>query len=55
MLVKRSPLETNYVLPVVIKGFKRLWYYESEADLYKAYHQLKAIDGNIKPLYPIVY
>lgn len=55
MLVKRSPLETNYVLPVIINGFKKLWYYDCEGDLFKAYYQLKAIDGKVKPLYPIIY
>ena len=55
MLVKRSNKETKYVLPVIIKGYKKNFYYESENDLNKAYRQLKAIKGYIKPSYPIVY
>lgn len=58
-LVKRAVGETNFCLPVVMKignkVIKRERYYETEYDLWKAYRQLKAINGVMKPLYPIVY
>ncbi len=55
MLVKRSKVPTNYVLPVFYKTVKFNWYYESEGDLFKAYRQLKAMNGAFRPSYPIVY
>lgn len=58
-LVKTSNRPTNFVLPVSIstkKGFVKMnRYYECEADLFKAYYQLKRINGYIKPLYPVIY
>lgn len=58
-LVKRADHETNYVLPVVIKlgdkYIKRNRYYENEYTLFKAYRQLKRINGIMKPLYPVIY
>lgn len=60
MLVKQSNKKsTNYVLPVVIlskKGKITLnRYYDNEYELFKAYRQLKSINGFMKPLYPVVY
>jgi len=59
MLVVRSKYPTNYILPVVItnkKGcFKTFFYYDTEYLLFKAYYQLKKINCNIRPSYPIVY
>jgi len=58
-LVKTSNKPTNFVLPVSIltkKGIMKInRYYGCESDLFKAYYQLKRINGNIKPLYPIIY
>ena len=58
-LVKTSKEPTNFVLPVSIatkKGFMKVnRYYECEHDLFKAYYQLKRINGYIKPLYPVIY
>lgn len=59
MLVKTSLERTNFVLPVKIltkKGYiKKLRYYETEFELYKAYRQLQHINSiNIIPLYPVV-
>lgn len=58
-LVKTAEKTTNYVLPVAIKVkdkvIKRNRYYDNEYMLFKAYYQLKAINGVIKPLYPIIY
>lgn len=60
MLVKTSEKKvTNFVLPVMIttkKGiikFNR--YYDNEYELFRAYRQLKKINGYMKPLYPIIY
>ena len=55
MLVKRSDKPTNYVLPALLNGYKFNWYYYSERDLYCAYRQLKALNGKIKPSFPVVY
>ncbi len=55
MLVKRSKTITKYVLPVWIGNFQTLWYYDSEFLLYKAYWQLKRINGKVRPSYPVVY
>ena len=58
-LVKTSNKPTNYVLPISIKtekGYvKKLRYYDNEYMLFKAYRQLKAIKGNLIPLYPVIY
>lgn len=58
-LVKTSKEPTIFVLPVSIatkKGFVKMnRYYECESDLFKAYYQLKRINGYIKPLYPVIY
>lgn len=59
MLIKRCSSPTNFVLPVTYckngNCYKINWYYESETVLFKAYNQLKRINGLYKPLYPIVY
>lgn len=59
MLVKTVNYESNYQLPVYIitkKGYiKKYRFYSNENDLMKAYRQLKAINGFIKPLYPVIY
>ena len=55
MLVSRSKVKTNYVLPVHIGSFYTFWYYENERDLFRAYKQLLKINGKIKPFYPIVF
>lgn len=55
MLVKRSKKMTSFVLPVYYNNIKFNWYYESEGDLFKAYRQLKAMNGAFKPSYPVVY
>lgn len=54
-LVRRVSKPTNFVLPVSIDGYKKLWFYENEHFLFKAYYQLKAINGKIVPSYPIIY
>lgn len=54
-LVKRIKKPTNYVLPVYVNGYKCNWYYASESELFKAYRQLKHIQGIFRSLYPIVY
>lgn len=59
MLVNRSKVPTNYILPVIIfnknnKNYKTNFYYDNEHLLFKAYYQLKKINCNIKPSYPIV-
>lgn len=58
-LVKQANRETNFVLPVLIKlgdkYIKRNRYYDNEYMLFKAYRQLKMIDGVMKPLYPTIY
>lgn len=59
MLIKHSSNPTNFCLPIVFcrNGYcrKLLWYYDSEILLWKAYRQLKMINGDYKPLYPIIY
>lgn len=55
MLVKRSDKITNYTIPVIINNFRTIWYYDCESDCFKAYWQLKKINGVIKPLYPVIY
>lgn len=60
MLVKTSVKKiTNFVLPVVISTKKGIIkvnrYYDNEYELFKAYRQLKRINGYMKPLYPIIY
>lgn len=55
MLVKRSKTKTNFVLPVWYKTVKLNWYYDCEGDLWKAYYQLKAMNGAFRPSYPVVY
>lgn len=55
MLVSRSKTITNYVLPVSINGYKKLWFYDNEHLLFKAYYQLKSINGKIVPSYPVIY
>ena len=55
MLVRRSNIITRFTLPVVIKNYKTIWYYDCENDCFKAYWQLKKINGLIKPLYPVIY
>lgn len=58
MLIKKCKKITNYYLPVVIltkNGLIRSnWFYEDENTLYKAYRQLKFLNLNIKPLFPVV-
>lgn len=56
MLVKKSNIPTKYILPVLITGtnYKTNFYYDSENNLFKAYKQYKAINGKVKPLYPII-
>lgn len=58
-LVKISKEPTNFVLPVSVltkKGpIKINRYYNCESDLFKAYYQLKRINGYMKPLYPVIY
>lgn len=55
MLVRKSNVPTNFVLPVILNGsYELYWYYESEKMLFKAYNQLKKINGNYKPKYPII-
>lgn len=59
MLIPNVNFETHFQLPVVINTksglVKKYRYYMNEDLLFKAYRQLKAINGVIKPLYPIVY
>lgn len=55
MLVKKSDKITRFTLPVTINSFKTIWYYENESDVFKAYFQLRKINGVIKPLYPVIY
>ena len=58
-LVKTSRVPTNFVLPVSIltkNGIMKInRYYECEFDLFRAYYQLKRINGYMKPLYPVIY
>lgn len=58
-LVRTSKEPTKFVLPVSVstnQGFVKInRYYYCESDLFKAYYQLKRINGNIKPLYPVIY
>ncbi len=55
MLIKRSDTITNYVLPVMFSsGYRTYWYYDNEYFLFKAYNQLRKINGKIKPGYPLV-
>lgn len=59
-LVKQSTEVTDFVLPVKIltkNGYiKKLRYYDTEFNLFKAYRQLKSMGSNrFIPLYPIVY
>ena len=58
-LVRTSKEPTRFVLTVSVptnQGFVKInRYYYCESDLFKAYYQLKRINGNIKPLYPVVY
>lgn len=59
MLIKRAKFPTRFMLPVIINNkngssFKTNFYYESESILFKAYRQLKFINCNIRPLYPII-
>ena len=58
-LIKTSVNVTNYVLPVKIltnKGYiKKLRYYDTEFQLYKAYKQLQYMNSTkIIPLFPVV-
>lgn len=56
MLIRRSDSITNYVLPVVFtSGYRTYWYYDNEALLFKAYNQLKKINGKIKAFYPLIF
>lgn len=56
MLVKRSKKPTDFVLPVVINNnYRTNFYYLCENDVFKAYRQLKAIKGYVRPLYPVIY
>ena len=59
MLIPTVDYESHYQLPVIIitkKGLvKKYRYYMNEDLLFKAYKQLKALNGFIKPLYPIVF
>ena len=59
-LVKQSIEVTDFVLPVKVltkNGYiKKLRYYDTEVNLFKAYRQLKFIGSDrLIPLYPIVY
>lgn len=59
-LVKQSMSRTDFVLPVKLltnKGYiKKLRYYDTETELFKAYRQLKFINiERLIPLYPVVY
>ena len=59
MLIERSKTPTNYTLPVKVKTkqglISKLYYYDTEFLLWKAYRQLKKINGSIIPLYPVIY
>lgn len=59
MLIKTSNCITNFVLPVVLstkKGYLKVnRYYDNEFKLFSAYRQLKAINGYMKPLFPVIY
>lgn len=56
MLIKRSKVVTNFVLPVIINmNYKTNFYYDTENTLFKAYRQLKAINSKIVPLHPVIY
>lgn len=55
MLIQRSQKETNFVLPVFFSsGYRTYWFYDNENLLFKAYNQLKKINGKIKAGYPLV-
>lgn len=59
MLIERSKKPTNYTLPVKIKTnqglISKLYYYDTEYLLWKAYYQLKKINRYVIPLYPVIY
>ena len=55
MLVSRSKKkETDFILPVKIGDYFTHWYYDDSNTLFKAYYQLKRINGKIKAYYPII-
>lgn len=58
MLVKNEKTITRYILPCkIVKNGKDIYfnrYYANEFALFKAYRQLKAINGSIIPLYPVI-
>lgn len=59
-LIKQSLSKTDFVLPVKVltkNGYiKKLRYYDTEIELFKAYRQLKFINSErLLPLYPVVY